>query len=88
MAEEWIEAEDWPTHDVRVLQGKPVRYSLEEVVEANRHYALGHTKQELLERGLREGVTIAPVNTVEDVARFRQREERGNSAKQSRLRRT
>ena len=54
-----------------------MRCSLEEVVAANQRYALGHTKQELLERGLREGVTIAPVNTVEDVARFRQLEERG-----------
>jgi len=77
VAEEWIEGEDWLTYDVRLLQEQPVRYGLEEVVEANQRYALGHTKQELLERGLREGVTIAPVNTVEDVARFRQLEERG-----------
>ena len=77
VAEEWIEGEDWLTYDVRLLQGQPVRYGLDEVVEANQRYALGHTKQELLERGLREGVTIAPVNTVEDVARFRQLEERG-----------
>jgi formyl-CoA transferase len=77
VAEEWIEAEDWPTHDVRLLQGEPVRYSLEEVVAAHQRYALGHSKQELLERGLREGVTIAAVNTVEDVARFRQLEEHG-----------
>ena len=75
--EEWIEGEDWLTYDVRLLQGQPVRYGLDEVVEANQRYALGHTKQELLERGLREGVTIAPVNTVEDMARFRQLEERG-----------
>jgi len=77
VAEEWIEGEDWLTYDVRLLQGQPVRYGLDEVVEANQRYALGHTKQELLERGLREGVTIAPVNTVEDMARFRQLEERG-----------
>jgi benzylsuccinate CoA-transferase BbsF subunit len=30
-----------------------------------------------MERGLREGVTIAPVNTVADLSRFRQLEERG-----------
>lgn len=75
--EEWIEGEDWRTYDVRLLQGQPVRYDLEEALDAGRRYARGHTKQEMLERGLREGVTIAPVNTVEDVARFRQLEERG-----------
>jgi crotonobetainyl-CoA:carnitine CoA-transferase CaiB-like acyl-CoA transferase len=77
VAEEWIEGEDWPTYDVRVLQGQQVRYSLEEVVDANQRYARRHTKRELLERGLRESITIAPVNTVEDVARFRHLEERG-----------
>jgi crotonobetainyl-CoA:carnitine CoA-transferase CaiB-like acyl-CoA transferase len=75
--EEWIEGEDWRWFDVRVLQGEQVRYSLEEVIDACQRYARRHTKGELLERGLREGVTIAPVNTVEDVARFRHLEERG-----------
>jgi crotonobetainyl-CoA:carnitine CoA-transferase CaiB-like acyl-CoA transferase len=74
---EWIEGEDWRWYDVRVLQGEQVRYSLEEVIDACQRYARRHTKGELLERGLREGVTIAPVNTVEDVARFRHLEERG-----------
>ncbi len=75
--EEWIEGEDWRWYDVRVLQGEELHYSLEEVIDASRRYARRHTKRELLERGLREGVTIAPVNTVEDVARFRHLEERG-----------
>jgi benzylsuccinate CoA-transferase BbsF subunit len=75
--EEWIEGEDWRTYDVRLLQRQPLRYGIEEVLDAQRRYARSHTKQELLERGLREGVTIAPVNTVEDVARFRHLEERG-----------
>jgi crotonobetainyl-CoA:carnitine CoA-transferase CaiB-like acyl-CoA transferase len=75
--EEWIEGEDWRTYDVRLLQGQALRYPIEEVLDASRRYARRHTKQELLERGLREGVTIAPVNTVEDLVRFRQLEERG-----------
>jgi crotonobetainyl-CoA:carnitine CoA-transferase CaiB-like acyl-CoA transferase len=75
--EEWIEGEDWRWYDVRVLQGEQVRHSLEAVIDACQRYARRHTKQELLERGLREGITIAPVNTVEDVARFRHLEERG-----------
>ena len=35
------------------------------------------TKSELLELGLLNSVTIAPVSTTEDLARFRQLEERG-----------
>jgi len=37
----------------------------------------GRTKSELLDMGLRESVTMAPVSTTEDLARFRQLEERG-----------
>ena len=40
-------------------------------------YTIKHNKRELLELGLREGVTIAPVNTVEDLVRFQHLEERG-----------
>ncbi len=75
--EEWIEGEDWRTYDVRLLQGEPLRYGIEEVLEATGRHSRRHTKRELLERGLREGVTIAPVNTVEELARFRHLEERG-----------
>ena len=35
------------------------------------------TKSELLEMGLRESVTLAPVSTTEDLVRFRHLEERG-----------
>ena len=75
--EDWIEGEDWPTYDRRLLYGEPMRYGLDEVVDAARRYALRHTKGELLERGLQEGVTMAPVSTMEDLARFRHLEERG-----------
>jgi crotonobetainyl-CoA:carnitine CoA-transferase CaiB-like acyl-CoA transferase len=75
--EEWIEGEDWPTYDRRLILQQHLRYSIDEVMDAERRYARLHTKRELLERGLREGVTIAPVTTVEDVARFRHLEERG-----------
>jgi crotonobetainyl-CoA:carnitine CoA-transferase CaiB-like acyl-CoA transferase len=75
--EEWVEGEEWRSYDVRLLQRQPLHYDIEEVLDAVRRYARRHTKKELLERGLREGVTIAPVNTVEDVARFRHLEERG-----------
>ncbi len=75
--EEWIKGEDWPTYDIRLIQQQKLQYSLEEVLDAQRSYARRHTKQELLERGLREAVTVAPVTTVEDVARFGHLEERG-----------
>ena len=74
---DWMEDEDWATYIPRLLQQEPVRYSLDEWVSALRRYARRHTKGELLERGLREGVTVAPVSTMEDLARFRQLEERG-----------
>jgi crotonobetainyl-CoA:carnitine CoA-transferase CaiB-like acyl-CoA transferase len=77
VTEEWIEGEDWPTYDMRLLQQQALRYSLDEVLDAVRRYVRRHAKNELLERGLRENVTVAPVNTVEDVARFRHLEERG-----------
>lgn len=75
--QEWIDGEDWPTYERRFLQDMPVTYPLEETVEATRRYVRKYTKRELLERGLREGVTIAPVSTTEDLTRFRQLEERG-----------
>ena len=75
--EEWIEGEDWPTYDLRFIQQEPLRYSLEEVLDAIRRYARRHTKQEMLERGLKENVTVALVSTMEDLARFRHLEERG-----------
>ena len=75
--ETWIEDEDWPTYDLRIIQQQPVTHELEEVVDAIRRYAIGHTKAELLERGLKENVTVAPVSTMEDLTRFRQLEERG-----------
>jgi crotonobetainyl-CoA:carnitine CoA-transferase CaiB-like acyl-CoA transferase len=75
--EEWIEGEDWSTYGRRLLQAMPVTYPLEETVEATRRYVRRYSKRELMERGLREGFTIAPVSTMEDLTRFRQLEERG-----------
>jgi len=75
--EDWIEDEDWPTYERRFLQDMPVTHPLEETAEATRRYVQNYTKSELLERGLREGVTIAPVSTTEDLTRFGQLEERG-----------
>ena len=75
--EEWIDGEDWPTYDLRLFQNLPLTYEFEEVVNALRRYTVRHTKGELVERGLRENVTVALASTVEDLARFRHLEERG-----------
>ena len=75
--EEWVYGEDWPTYDLRLFQQHLLHYQLDEVLDAIRRYAQGHTKAEMLERGLQEGVTVAPVSTMEDLARFRHLEERG-----------
>jgi len=74
---EWKDDEEWGSYYIRLLQGHPLKHSLEEVQEAQRRYLKRHTKDELMKRGLREGVTMAPVNNVADLSRFRQLEERG-----------
>jgi crotonobetainyl-CoA:carnitine CoA-transferase CaiB-like acyl-CoA transferase len=73
---EWIDGEEWRTYDRRLIAGTPLAYSLEEVRGAMSRFLKNHTKAELMDRGLREGVTIAPVNTVADLSRFRHLEER------------
>ena len=74
---EWIDGEDWPIYERRLLQGEPMTYGVEEVGDAIQRFVLGYTKVELLERGLKEGVSLAPVNTMADLTRFRHLEERG-----------
>ena len=74
---EWVTGEEWRTYDIRMLQGQTLNYSFEEVMDATTRYLKLHTKAELMDRGLREGVTIAPVNTVEDLLSFEQLNARG-----------
>jgi benzylsuccinate CoA-transferase BbsF subunit len=59
-----------------VLAGEPLQYSVGEVLGATAKFLGGCTKAELLERGLSEGATIAPVQTLEDLWTFGQLEER------------
>ena len=75
--ESWIDGEEWPTYHMRLLQGQPISYSLEEVLEAITKYVAKYTKNHLLERGLREGVALAPVNDMADLTGFQHLEERG-----------
>ncbi len=73
---EWLENEDWPTYHFRLLQQQPIAYSLEEVLDSIRRFVGRYPKQDLLDRGLREGVTLAPVSDMEDLARFQHLRER------------
>ena len=45
-------------------------------MDAVRHFLRTRTKSDLLELGLKETVTLAPVNSLDDLARFQQLEER------------
>ena len=68
---EWLE-EDWATYDKRSLDGAPINHTDIAVLEALRRFIRRHTKAELFDLGLREGVTFAPVNTVADAVDFPQ----------------
>jgi crotonobetainyl-CoA:carnitine CoA-transferase CaiB-like acyl-CoA transferase len=73
---EWLEKEDWSTYDRRLLAREPLQYGIEEVQEAQARFLRGRTKADLLELGLKAGVTVAPVYTVEELLRFRHLEDR------------
>jgi formyl-CoA transferase len=74
--EAWLDDEDWPTYHIRLIQGEPVSHTLDEVLDPIDRYVLGKTKNQLLEKSLREGVSMAPVSTIQELTRFQQLEER------------
>lgn len=74
--EAWLGDEDWPTYHIRLIQGEPVSHTLDEVLDPIDRYVLGKTKNQLLEKSLREGVSMAPVSTIQELTRFQQLEER------------
>ena len=74
--EEWLEDEDWPVYHFKLLRGEPVAHAMEEVLAPIRQYLLDKSKAQLLEQSLREGISIAPVSNIEELAHFRHLEER------------
>jgi crotonobetainyl-CoA:carnitine CoA-transferase CaiB-like acyl-CoA transferase len=74
---EWAAAENWSTYEARMLTGRELAHSLPVVRDRIRSFCAKHRKADLLARGIREEVTIAPVNTVADVLAFEHLEERG-----------
>jgi crotonobetainyl-CoA:carnitine CoA-transferase CaiB-like acyl-CoA transferase len=68
--QEWLTEEDWPTFDRRLLMGQPLTHTLDEVLERLEAFSMGHTKRELLEWGVANGVFLAPSNTVPELLDF------------------
>ena len=75
--EGWLGDEDWPTYHIKLLQSEAVSHTLDEVLDLIKRYVLDKSKNQLLARSLLEGISIAPVNTIEELTRFQQLEERG-----------
>lgn len=69
--ENWLE-EEWGSWDQRVIDGEHCRFSPDDVDDAVDTWTKLRTKAELLDLGQELGVTIAPINTVEDLLRFDQ----------------
>ena len=77
VSKDWLTAEDWPMYHVKVLQQQPVAHTIDEILDAVSRYVRDKTKFRLLEEGLDQGVSMAPVSNMEDLVRFRHLEERG-----------
>jgi crotonobetainyl-CoA:carnitine CoA-transferase CaiB-like acyl-CoA transferase len=75
--EHWLTDENWPMYHLKVLQQDPLSHTIDEIIEAVGRYVRDKTKSQLLEQSLREGVSMAPVSTTEELARFHHLEERG-----------
>jgi crotonobetainyl-CoA:carnitine CoA-transferase CaiB-like acyl-CoA transferase len=73
---EWAAAEDWSTYEARMLTGRELAHALPVVQDRIRAFCAKYRKADLLARGIREEVTLAPVNTVADVLGFEHLEER------------
>src|SRR5262249_49826916 len=64
---EWVAAEDWKTYEMRMLTGAGLVHTLPVVQERIRAFCAKYRKAELFDRGIADGATIAPVNTIADV---------------------
>lgn len=62
--------EDWLSYQQRLLTGQPVSKQPQEIMATTMAYLKANTKAQLLQGGLERGVTIAPVNTVDDLLAF------------------
>jgi crotonobetainyl-CoA:carnitine CoA-transferase CaiB-like acyl-CoA transferase len=72
----WAAQEDWDTYEVRLLSAESIVVSYDELRAAITTFLRQFTKAELFARGIRDGMTIAPVNTAADVLTFEQLQQR------------
>ncbi len=72
----WAAQEDWETYERRLLTAEAILISFDELREAVLAFTARFTKAELFARGVRDGMTIAPVNTAADVLAFEQLRQR------------
>jgi crotonobetainyl-CoA:carnitine CoA-transferase CaiB-like acyl-CoA transferase len=70
--EAWLDREDWKTYDYRIFRGGEFVITLEELTEVFDRFFLTRTKKELFAPGLDLGVTIAPIQTLDDLLDFDQ----------------
>ena len=68
----WAAREDWSTYDYRFFRGGDLVIPFEELTDTYRRFLAQYPKAELFERGLERGVTLAPVNTLDDLLAFKQ----------------
>ena len=71
--QEWVDAEDWDTYEVRMLTGRRARpLAARTCARRSPRSRCSTRKAELFEGGIARGVTLAPVNTVADVLSLEQ----------------
>ncbi|MEO8539835.1 MAG: CoA transferase [bacterium] len=68
--ESWRDDDNWAQYDLIMLMGGPQKHPFTELIEKFAIYTAKYPKDDLLQRGLGCGVTIAPVSRVDDVLRF------------------
>ncbi len=68
---------DWTNFEARLLAGETLPHTAEEILQALRRYLKLHSKDDLFQRALDAGATIAPVKTVADLLDFPHLEARG-----------
>ncbi|MBJ22057.1 MAG: hypothetical protein CL933_21825 [Deltaproteobacteria bacterium] len=70
--DERMAALDWVAMDTARINGQETEFSLEDVDGILERLFARHKKDELFERGLELGVTVAPVSTMQDLLGLRQ----------------
>ncbi len=68
--ESWRDEDNWAQYDLIMLTGGHLNHPMDELLGKFAAYTAKYPKNDLLGRGIANGVTIAPVSRVDDVLRF------------------